>query len=94
MPCQHCVSESTASNVRQRREAGSLKLATLKAAIVLVPSYTAAHLTEQMVWVVPTLVAAGFFAASIDLRTRVDADHDDHDYKDDHKEDDMTVDGD
>ena len=75
----------------------SLKLATLKAAIVLVPSYTAAYLTEKMVWVVPTLVAAGFFAASIDLRTRVDADHDDHDDhddKDDHKEDDMTVDGD
>ena len=69
----------------------SLKPATLKAAIVLVPSYTAAYLTEQMVWVVPALVAAGFFAASIDLRTRVDEDGD-HDAGD--KEDDMTPEGD
>ena len=47
-----------------------------KAAIVLVPSYTAAYLTGEMVWVVPTIVAAGFFAATLDLRARVDADAD------------------
>ena len=33
----------------------------------LVPSYTAAYLTDKMVWVVPTLVASGFLAASIGL---------------------------
>ncbi|WP_164658652.1 hypothetical protein [Tropicibacter sp. Alg240-R139] len=37
-----------------------------KAAIVLVPSYAAAYLTEKMVYVVPTLAAAGMFAATID----------------------------
>ncbi|GHE88509.1 hypothetical protein GCM10016455_05800 [Aliiroseovarius zhejiangensis] len=42
-----------------------LKEAAIKAAIVLTPSYTAAYLTEQMVYVVPTLAAAGFFASSI-----------------------------
>ena len=45
----------------------NLKVALLKALIVLVPSYTAAYLTDKMVWVVPTLVASGFFAASIGL---------------------------
>ena len=42
-----------------------VRLAALKAAVVLVPSYTAAYLTEKMVWVVPTLAAAGFFAATL-----------------------------
>lgn len=56
--------------------------AFLKAAIVLVPSYTAAYLTEKMVWVVPTLAAASFFAATIPseeqrLRRRVDEDVED-----------------
>ncbi len=54
----------------------------LKAAIVLVPSYTAAYLTGEMVWVVPTLVASGFLAASVgtsdgELPTRVDEDEGD-----------------
>ena len=31
----------------------------LRLAIVLVPSYVAAYLTGEMVWVVPTLVASG-----------------------------------
>ena len=57
------------------------KIACLKAAVVLVPSYTAAYLTEQMVWVVPTLAAASFFAAHIGLQDgeitqRVDEDGD------------------
>lgn len=42
-----------------------LKEATVKALIVLVPTYSAAYLTEKMVWVVPTLAAAGFFAGTI-----------------------------
>ncbi|MGR3718128.1 MAG: hypothetical protein ACU0B1_15450 [Thermohalobaculum sp.] len=45
----------------------NLKIALLKALIILVPSYTAAYLTDKMVWVVPTLVASGFLAASIGL---------------------------
>jgi hypothetical protein len=47
-----------------------LKEAAIKAAIVLAPSYTAAYLTGQMVYVVPTLAAAGFFASSISLTDR------------------------
>jgi hypothetical protein len=57
------------------------KEAALKAAIVLIPSYTAAYLTDKMVWVVPTLAAASFFAGTISLseqsiRRRVDEDGD------------------
>lgn len=56
-----------------------LREATLKAAIVLIPSYMAAYLTEQMVWVVPTLAAASFFAGTVrldrgKLRRRVEED--------------------
>jgi len=47
-----------------------LKDAAMKAVIVLAPSYTAAFLTEKMVYVVPTLAAAGFFASSISLDDR------------------------
>ena len=43
----------------------SLGYASMRAAIVLIPSYTAAWLTDKMVYVVPTLAAASFFAASI-----------------------------
>lgn len=55
------------------------KLAMLKAGIVLGPSYMAAYLTDKMVWVVPTLAASSFFAASIgtsdqQLRQRLDED--------------------
>ncbi|CTQ34756.1 hypothetical protein JAN5088_03552 [Jannaschia rubra] len=57
----------------------SLKNATIKAGIVLIPSYTAAFLTEQMVYVVPMLAATSFFAGTVDLnqkttRRRVDED--------------------
>ncbi|MCG3268013.1 hypothetical protein [Yoonia sp. I 8.24] len=56
-----------------------IKLAALKAFVVLGPSYTAAFLTDKMVWVVPTLAASSFFAASIGmtdepLRRRIDED--------------------
>lgn len=43
------------------------KIALIKATVVLIPSYAVAWLTEQMVYVVPTLAAAGFFASSIGL---------------------------
>ena len=72
----------------------SLANAALRASIVLVPSYTVAYLTEKMVYVVPTLAAAGFFAAATDVsqvrwRRRVDDDggddggdlHDPHNFK-------------
>ncbi len=48
---------------------------------MLVPTYSMAYFTGQMVWVVPTLAACGFFAGTIsfDDRTttqRVDEDSD------------------
>ena len=54
-----------------------MKLALIRAAIVLLPSYSVAYLTEQMVWTIPTMVAAGFLAAAIsgttdDARNHVD----------------------
>ena len=61
----------------------NFKTALAKSAIVLVPSYTAAYFTEQMVYVVPTLAAAGFFASSIDfgqaVERRVDEDSEETD---------------
>lgn len=60
----------------------NLKLALIKAAIVLGPPYTAAWLTGQMVYVVPTLAAAGFLAAAVgeqDIDKFVDADVEDVD---------------
>ena len=58
----------------------------LRVAIVLVPSYVAAYLTGEMVWVVPTLVASGLVAAGVDSKTpttRVDEDGDHGDDGDD-----------
>lgn len=76
-----------------------LKEAAVKAAIVLIPSYTAAYLTEQMVYVVPTLAAAGFFASSIAVTDRatvrqVDEDGDDGDDGDGSEAGFMPSDGD
>lgn len=64
-----------------------LKSALIKAAIVLIPSYSAAYLTDKMVYVVPTLAAAGFFAASLKLEQdqtsrNVDDDGDDSEESD------------
>ena len=42
-----------------------MKVALVKAVIVLVPSYVAALLTDKMVFVVPTLAAASFLAATL-----------------------------
>ena len=57
----------------------------LKVAIVLVPSYAAAYITGEMVWVVPTLVASGILAAGVgsgSTTTRVDEDGDGDDEAD------------
>lgn len=56
-----------------------LKAAFTKALVVLLPSYAVAFLTEKMVYVVPMLAAAGFFASTLeagkgDVRSRVDDD--------------------
>lgn len=61
-----------------------LKVAIIKAAVVLIPSYSAAYLTDKMIYVVPTLAAASFFAASLNLQQlqtsrRVDDDSEDDD---------------
>ena len=43
-----------------------LKNGLIKAAIVLVPTYITAYLTDKMVYVIPMLAAASFVAASLD----------------------------
>lgn len=45
----------------------NLKIALTKALIVLVPTYSVAFLTEQMIYVVPMLAASGFFASHLDV---------------------------
>lgn len=59
-----------------------IKTAAIKAAIVLIPSYIMAFLTEQMVYVVPMLAATSFFAGTVDFsektnRRRVEEDETD-----------------
>ena len=56
-----------------------LQVASIRALIVLLPSYLAAYLTDKMVYVVPTLAAASFLAATLkfeedDNTRRVDED--------------------
>lgn len=56
-----------------------LKFAFARASIVLMPSYFVAYTTGKMVYVVPTLAAAGFLAASLSVNAesntrRVDED--------------------
>jgi len=55
----------------------SLKLFSIALAVAA-PSYLAAYLTNQMIYVVPTLAATLFFVSSIrsepDQKTRVDED--------------------
>ena len=63
-----------------------------KIAIVLVPSYAAAYLTGEMVWVVPTLVASGLVAAGVGSKgtvTRLDEDGDHGDGDDEDNGDDV-----
>ena len=69
----------------------------LRVAIVLVPSYVAAYLTGEMVWVVPTLAASGLVAAGVNSKTpttRVDEDGDNGDDGDDGDNGDDGDDGD
>lgn len=42
-----------------------IKDGLLKAAIVLVPTYITAYITDKMVYVIPMLAAASFVAASL-----------------------------
>jgi len=44
----------------------SFKTAATKAAIILVPCWTTAWLTDKMVYVVPMLAASAIFAATFD----------------------------
>ena len=49
----------------------------IKAAIVLVPTYITAYLTDKMVYVIPMLAAASFIAASLsgeEVERKVDED--------------------
>lgn len=73
------------ANVRRNMKylSPKLQLAAVKACIVLVPCSTMAYLTEQMVFVVPTLAATAFFASTIEMsdlpQRRVDEDSEDGD---------------
>ena len=54
-----------------------LKIGLVKGAIVLLPTYITAYLTDKMVYVIPMLAAASFIAASISgdkLERRVEED--------------------
>ena len=54
-----------------------LSVGFVKAAIVLVPTYITAYLTDKMIYVIPMLAAASFIAASISgdkLERRVEED--------------------
>ena len=48
-----------------------MPVSILRALVVLVPSYTAAYLTGEMVWTIPTMVGAGLVAAAISNPARV-----------------------
>ena len=52
-------------------------IACTRIAIILIPSYTAAALTGEMVWTVLTLAAASVLAATEQTQRAVDSDHDD-----------------
>ncbi|MHA6268143.1 hypothetical protein ACXYMP_14885 [Aliiroseovarius sp. CAU 1755] len=51
-----------------KRITPNLRASFLKAAVILVPSYLVAYLTDKMVYVVPTLAAAGIFASTVETR--------------------------
>lgn len=50
----------------------NIKQAFIKAAVVLIPTYTTAYLTGKMIYVVPMLAASAYVAAALfgDLPTR------------------------
>lgn len=62
----------------------NIKIASIKASIVLIPTWLVALVTDKMVFVVPMLAAASFFAGAVELtdenvRRRLDDDTDDGD---------------
>lgn len=55
----------------------NIKQGLIKAAIILVPTYITAYLTDKMIYVVPMLAASGFIAAAMfndTVEKRVDDD--------------------
>ena len=71
------------------------KTALLRMAIVLVPSYAAAYLTGEMVWVVPTLVGCGLLASAVGSseRTATQVDEDDGGDQEDYGDGEETTTG-
>ena len=70
-------------------------LTCCRAVVMLVPSYTAAYLTGETVWTVPTLAAAGVLAANLkpsDPRVTRRVDDDDGDGEDPDPETDVETD--
>lgn len=69
----------------KERVSPNLRAALIKAAIVLFPSYAVAYISDKMVYVVPTLAAAGMLAATIETKdvNRMLDDGDDSDTDDD-----------
>ena len=65
----------------------------LRVAIVLVPSYVAAYLTGEMIWVVPTLVASSLVAAGVNSKTPTTRVDEDGDHGDDGDDEDNGDDG-
>ena len=60
----------------------NLKLASVQALIVLIPTYAVAYTTEQMVYTIPMLAATSFIAAAVKPSaniTRVDDGYKDSD---------------
>lgn len=62
----------------------NIKIESIKASIVLIPTWLVALVTDKMVFVVPMLAAASFFAGAVELtdenvRRRLDDDTDDGD---------------
>ena len=55
----------------------------IKAAIVLVPTYITAYLTDKMVYVIPMLAAASFIAASLTSSPNTDRRVEEDGYKKD-----------
>ena len=49
-----------------------IKERLVKAAIVLIPTYITAYLTDKMVYVIPMLAAASFVAASLTSSSNIE----------------------
>ena len=70
--CSYAVAPSISTSMFN-----DLKASLLQCAIVLVPTYTVAYLTEMMVYTIPMLAACSFIASSVRKRSHtVDSDID------------------